>query len=283
MAAHYIWTGPIHFFWTQRNRTFFLFARYDDLIYMPLPPLGELSPEAVHAAVDFMEKTNRNPRASRIENVDETQLPFFKSLGYSATPGFPEYLYRREDLAGLQGDRYKSQRAACNHFEKHHRGHPVEPYRPSDQEACLALFDRWSRERHWKNTDSYYRALLEDSRRAHRIALRHFKALGLTGRVIRIGTKIRAYSFGFPCGRETFCVLLEISDLRYKGLAPSLFREFCREVAGYASINTLDDSGLENLRRVKRSYHPWKMAIPYTITPLTSPGERGDTSHILKK
>ncbi|MBI4715732.1 MAG: DUF2156 domain-containing protein [Nitrospirae bacterium] len=264
-AAHYLWHRTLNYFWTARKETIYLFAGYEGLIYMPVPPLGKLTPEAVETAFGFMEKTNRNPKASRIENVDAEQEAFYRSLGYTASPGDPEYLYRRTDMAGLPGNRFKSKRASCNHFEREHPEAALSPYAPADRGGCLHLHDRWFENRRKKFSDPYYRALLEDSREAHRIALSHARSLGLTGRVLRIEGEIQGYTFGAPRGEETFCILLEIAEPGTQGLSQYLFREFCREASGYPIVNVLDDSGLENLRRVKLSYHPFKTAIPYTI------------------
>ena len=63
-----------------------------------------------------------------------------------------------------------------------------------------------------------------------------------------------------------FCVLFEIADLNINGLSQFIYREFCQELmSSYRWINAMDDSGLENLKRVKRSYHPTKIIPSYTI------------------
>ena len=103
--------------------------------------------------------------------------------------------------------------------------------------------------------------MLEDSRSAHRTAIAHAEALGLLGRVVRIDEEIRGYTFGYPLNADIFCVLFEITDLEIKGLAQFIYREFCKELMGtYRWINAMDDSGLENLKRVKRSYPPGRAA-----------------------
>jgi len=53
-----------------------------------------------------------------------------------------------------------------------------------------------------------------------------------------------------------FCVLLEVCDLKFKGISEFIFREFSKEMTQYKHINCMDDSGLENLRISKLSYHP---------------------------
>jgi hypothetical protein len=265
LAAHYIWRHAFRFLWAVRDETLLLFAEYDRLIYMPIPPVGRPTRRLIVDLLEWMGQRNRNPEAGRIENVVEVDLGLYRSIGCEIRSSFPEYLYRRDSLAALRGDPYKSQRAACNLFEKNHPRRSLEPFRPEDRGECLALYDLWSRRRSSAYEDSYYRALLSDSRMAHEHALNHARSLGLAGRVLRIDGRIEGYTFGFPRGSNTFCVLLETVNPGIKGLSAFIFREFCREMSDYAFVNTLDDSGLENLRRTKLTYRPIQLVTPYAV------------------
>ena len=63
-------------------------------------------------------------------------------------------------------------------------------------------------------------------------------------------------------------MLFEITDLSTKGLAQFIYREFCKELMDtYRWINAMDDSGLENLKRVKNAYHPTRLIPSYNIEP----------------
>src|SRR3989442_1000484 len=90
------------------------------------------------------------------------------------------------------------------------------------------------------------------------------------GRTLSIGgTGIPPLS---PGGRGqgeggTFCILFEIADRNVKGLGAYTFREFCRELESYELINTMDDSGLEGLRRAKLAYHPLRLIESYIVSP----------------
>jgi hypothetical protein len=251
--------------WTRKDGVLYLFASYDGLIYMPLPPLGRVDADTLGRGFALMRERNRNPLASRVEQIDPRFLPLYEKLGYSLSPGSMEYLYRTEDLVLLKGDRYKSRRADCNAFIRVFGSPPLEPFSSADRKECLELWLRWAAFRRSSHADPYYRSLLDDAEGAHRYALRHHQALGLRGWVVRIDRRIRGYAFGFPRGTNTFCILFEIADPTCKGLPAYLFRELSREVRDYPIVNTLDDSGLENLRRTKLSYHPWKTVAPYVL------------------
>lgn len=188
-------------------------------------------------------------------------------MGYVLKSKDPDYLYRAEDLAGLAGDRYKSQRAACNRFEREQQ-YRFEPYRDEDHAVCLKLYREWAGQKQTAGLEEAGRYMLADAESAHRETLLHHHALGLVGRVVRVGGAIRAYTFGYARTAAVFCCLLEVADRSVPGLAQIIFREGCREAAakGYAFINTMDDSGLPGLARSKQAYHPIRMIPNYIAT-----------------
>ncbi|MFA5388160.1 MAG: phosphatidylglycerol lysyltransferase domain-containing protein [Candidatus Omnitrophota bacterium] len=176
-------------------------------------------------------------------------------IDFNSLEKFQDYIYLREDLSSLKGNKYKHKRSACNYFSKNYKFKYL-PYKQSMKNDCFKLFSKWASARKQKFPDLYYYKLLEDSFSAHKLAIENYKALGLTGRVIKIRGKIAAYTFGFELKEDMFCILLEVCDLKFKGISEFIFREFCGEMAQYKYINTMDDSGLENLRISKLSYHP---------------------------
>jgi hypothetical protein len=86
------------------------------------------------------------------------------------------------------------------------------------------------------------------------------------GGLVKIESRIAAFTLGFPLNRQTLCVLYEISDLGKKGLSQYIFRRFCYEQRGYRYVNIMDDSGLENLREVKLSYRPFRLIPSFIAT-----------------
>lgn len=270
-APLYVWREHFQFYWTQLADYLCIFAKQGDDYFMPILPMpyetnSRTYLNSINKASEFMLASNRNRHIARIENVPQEMISFFEKNGFRATLKETEYLYETEALAGLRGDRYKQQRHAYNGFVAKYPSAKLRPYRPADQDECLALYDRWCKTRAQKYDDSTYNAMLDDSRSAHRIGISHADALGLLGRVVRIDGEIRGYTFGYPLGGGTFCVLFEITDLGTKGLAQFIYREFCKELMNtYRWINAMDDSGLENLKRVKHAYHPIQLIPSYNI------------------
>ncbi len=119
------------------------------------------------------------------------------------------------------------------------------------------------KERQSQNQDRIYQGMLEDSRNCLKVALDNYASLGFMGRAVKIDKEIKAFTFGFRLNPDTFCILYEIADLSIKGLSQFIFRRFCSELEGYKYINIMDDSGLDNLKKVKLSYYPAKLIPAY--------------------
>ncbi|MGH7260485.1 MAG: phosphatidylglycerol lysyltransferase domain-containing protein [Nitrospiraceae bacterium] len=290
-APHLIWHDLFAYEWAEMGGRFCLFARYADGMFMPLPPLpedvrrqtldvrrGTGGPEpltsnlecakaAFEAAFALMRAHNHGSTVSRIENVPEEWKTALESWGYRVKPKDPDYLYRTADLVALSGDRYKSQRAACNRFEREQR-HSFGPYQDSDRDACAQLCREWMVQKQATGEDAIAQQMLADSEAAHQEALTHTRELGLAGHVVLVDGRIRAYTFGYRRSPSVFCVLLEVADRTIPGLAPFIFREFCREAAtgGAEFVNTMDDSGLPSLAHAKRTYHPIRLVPSYIVT-----------------
>ena len=270
-APLYVWQEHFQFYWTRLMGYLCIFAKQNDDYFMPILPMPcEISSSnylnVVRNAYQLMLELSRNSHIARIENVPQEMLAFFENNGFCATLKETEYLYGTEALGRLSGNRYKSKRSAYNAFVAHYPSATLSPYSPMDRDACFTRYDAWRTERAMQCNDEVYRAMLDDSRSAHRIAIAHADTLGLLGRVVRIDGEIRGYTFGYPLNADTFCVLLEVADLHAKGLAQFIYREFCRELMGtYKWINAMSDSGLENLRHLKRSYHPTRLIPSYNV------------------
>jgi hypothetical protein len=234
-------------------------------VYMALPPMGpgdcrQILPQCFA----FMDQYNASPGISRIENLSLSDIRKERLLEFQIRPGYPDYLYRREDLVDLQGRSFRGKRSDCRAFAKN-TDIEYRPYQPSHASAALALFHRWQTDRMEKTADPLARKLLEDARSFHHRALREGEAMGLIGRVLSVGEDMAAYTFGAPLNDETFVVALEVTDPAYRGASAYVFREFSRELGGYTTINVMDDSGLPGLRRLKRSYRPWRLEPSFVL------------------
>ena len=267
---HYMWNGLLAYWWMELQGALCLFAQSPDGWFMPLPPIGAGPIDApLSAAMGLLQRWNGDSLVSRVENVPSQLVPELKQLGYRLTPKEPDYLYRAADLAALAGDRYKSQRALCNRFERE-QVFEVSAYRLGDRQDCRALLGDWSRQKQAEGLEEFGAMLLADAVSAHEVIWSQASALRVTGRVVRTHGRVCGYTFGYWLTSATFCVLLEVTDRNLPGLAQYLFRETCRTAVaeGAEYLNAMDDAGLPGLRASKQAYHP-TMLIPNFIASLT--------------
>ena len=266
---HYMWNGILSYWWVELEGALCLFAQSPDGWFMPLPPIGTGPIAApLSIAIGLLRRWNNDSPVSRVENVSSQLIPELERLGYRLTPKEPDYLYRAADLVSLAGDRYKSQRALCNRFERE-QSFEMDSYRDSDRRDCRALLVDWSRQKQMDEDESFGAMLLADAASAHEVIWSQTPALGLTGKVIRIHGRLCAYTFGYWLTSTTFCVLVEVTDRTRPGLAQYLFRETCRTALaeGAEYINAMDDAGLSGLRASKQAYHPAMLILNFVASP----------------
>lgn len=267
-ANIFVWKDFFDFEFEVMDDALCIFAKYEAGVFLYLPPLGrELNLKTIESCFEKMESVNKGNGVSRIENLDNTQISLFDPSIYSIYQKSTEYVYGRNDIVSLQGNKYKSQRHACNYFLSHYN-YELIPFDSSLKEECLGLYDEWVESRWNISTDTAFQQMLQDNRRTHQVVFEHHSDLSLTGRVIRIDGKVRAYTFGHELKPDTFCVLLEVADVKYQGLPTFIFKSFCADsqVERFSFINVMDDFGLENIRRVKLSYHPCQMIPTYVVS-----------------
>ncbi len=265
-ANIYIWKDIFDFYWEVFEGALFIYAKYGSDIFMYIPPVGSCNiKKALKISFNLMKAYNKNAEAIRIENVEEKNTSLFKELGYKITLKGHEYIYDTRSLIDLKGNAFKGKRSSCNYFVKNYK-YSYEAFNKKYEEECLSLYKKWQFMRSKKYKSPYYLSLLDDSFLAHKCAISNFKRLKLIGRIIRIKGRLKAYTFGFRLNEDIFCILFETADLSIKGVSQFIFREFCGELKDYKFINTLDDSGLDNLKKTKLSYKPAMLVPSYTAT-----------------
>ncbi len=265
-ANIYIWRAIFDIQWVLIENSLCVFFSDKIGCFMYLPPLEkERSPQVIKQVFAIMDSINKNRDISRIENIEGEDLEYYRALGYLCHEKYPDYLCSRNDLALLRGNKFKSQRASYNYFIKHHN-FDSQRLRMVDRAGCLNLFHYWIEERKAHCHEDIYCGMLEDNREVIKEALSNYKELGLEGMIVRVEKQIKGFTFGYKLNDDTFCILYEITDLSIKGLAQFIFSKFSAELKDYNYINIMDDSGLDNLRKVKLSYKPRQLIDAYIVT-----------------
>jgi hypothetical protein len=264
---HYIWSDLLEYRWAILEGLFCLFATSHGVTHVALAPFGLAAIEpAATCAFEHIARMNPSHIPSRIDNVDEAEATALRAAGFTVTQGTSDYLYLRDEIINLSGNRFRSQRGAYNQAARF--SPTLRPFSSLDIADCLTVFEQWATEQ-WdagESNDSLNLMMKQDARFAHHAVMKGYRELVLTGRVVEVNNIVAGYTFGFPLSQETFCVLLEITNKRIRGLSTWLFREFCRELSSYTFINAMDDSGLLQLAKTKSLWNPIRMIPSYTVT-----------------
>ena len=259
----YIWRSLFDIRWAIIEKSLCVFFQDSIGCFMYLPPLAKIfQPKVLSEVFRIMNKCNKNKAISRIENIPALDQDNYRVLGYQVLPKYGDYLCAQVDLTNFKGNKFKSQRAAYNYFIKHY-DFRVSALKSKDLPECLSLFNHWASVRQSQSKDDYYCGMIDDNRKVIKETFKNYQQLNLRGIVVKVENKIKGFTLGCKINSKTFCVLYEITDLTLKGLAAFIFRSFAESLTEYQFINIMDDSGLENLRKVKLSYHPIHLEPAY--------------------
>lgn len=99
-----------------------------------------------------------------------------------------------------------------------------------------------------------------------RLFFKEFSSMDCIGGVIKIDGEVVAYTVGERLNSETFCLHFEKAYSHIRGAYPMINQQFAEnELSGYLYINREEDTGAENLRKAKLSYHPAFLLEKYEI------------------
>lgn len=174
-----------------------------------------------------------------------------------------DYLYRREDLAELRGQRYHKKKNRLNVF-LHHYQYELVPYSLGYRDGCRALLAAWREERMREGEN----LSLEREAQATAEALELAGILGLSGLVVLVGGEVKGFVLGERLNHETSVCHFEKADPQMEGLSQLLDREFNRLLfTDCTYVNREQDLGAEGLRLAKSSYHPVELIAKYRVIP----------------
>lgn len=250
----------INTLWKVIDESLFVFYDTGDDFFMPIIPVmpgnRSIDEKTMSFGIELMSKISKNP--PRIENIPKECVPIFKNMDFKIKKSEDEFILSCKSASELKGDVFKSKRALYNHFVKN-TSYKFKDFDDSVMAECLNLYKIWEKGGIKKyGVDSFFKNLAEDGMLMHKKILENYNNLGLKGAFLEVGGNIAAYTVGFPLDKETFVVLLEITDQQYKGISEFISAEFAKLLKDFTYINIMGDSGLSNLKKTKMSYHPVK-------------------------
>lgn len=167
-----------------------------------------------------------------------------------------EYLYSREELATLSGNKFHKKKNHVNGFRKMYG----EDYRVLDSAAnprgiedVLELQEVWC---HWRDCENNF-SLQAENDVIFRVAGNWSRLRHLRGGALYVEEKMAAFAIGEALDSETLVVHFEKGQSEYRGAYQAINNAFVVHAGeGFSVINREQDLGEEGLRQAKETYNP---------------------------
>lgn len=163
-----------------------------------------------------------------------------------------DYVYESQRLITLSGKKLSAKR---NHINKFKLDNPDWSYEPITREnlgEAHKMSLEWCLMAGCRDNNSLF-----DESCAVEQAFKHYFQLGLTGGLLRSGSRVIGFAMGEPLSESTFVIHIEKAFHDIQGAYQMINQQFASaNCAAYRYINREDDAGDEGLRRAKLSYDP---------------------------
>ncbi len=172
-----------------------------------------------------------------------------------------DYLYLRDEMATLPGNRFHKKKNRISYFTARHE-YQTDLLTSADIAECRKLLLVW----HTSVNRIREKAVNFDFEACDE-ALVMLEELGLQGLVIRVEGIVSAFSLGEKLNDNTAVCHFEKTDPYMEGLAQLINREFAaRLFKDCTYINREQDLGEPGLRNAKLSYHPVRLINKFRVT-----------------
>lgn len=172
--------------------------------------------------------------------------------GIEETRGQWDYLYDRQALAELKGNRYHKKKNLLNQFIKKY-DHTYFTFSAEMVEQALAMQEDWCT---WRDCESD-ETLAAENKAIERVLKQWPAFKNITGGAIRVGQQIAAYTIAEAMPDRTLVIHFEKGNPEYKGSYQAINQMFLQKSAdAFERVNREQDLDNEGLRKAKLSYHP---------------------------
>jgi hypothetical protein len=282
-ASWFIWGKPLNVHWTVFKEYLCIFLGDNEEMTLFIPPLKSADAyesdfaNVVRFVFEVMDSWNQSRRGKTISIIDyvpDTFRSLFDQLQDSLeiVPSGTDYVYDTKAMIELAGSSLKSKRHAKTKFMRDFPQHVALVYEDQFKQDCLKLLQDWADHRKTQDQDACNKSnvaladLVGRDFNAVKLALDHWKELGLSGMVVYVADKLTGFTFGEALTSTQASILIEKTDPDYPGCPQFLFSEFCRSAwQGFHECNAGDDWGIPNLSFTKMSYRPKKLLPKYMV------------------
>lgn len=259
----FIWRKHYRFKWSIYRDWLLIISDKDNGSCHAFQPIGPTPrKEAVLMLLEWLkeEKKQNLPAIHRCEKKIVEELLNVKNIIIEPVREHFDYVYLKEDLIRLEGNKYRSKR---NHINKLSRFYDFkyEELIPTYIEEALKVQEKWCKQKKCEDDIS-----LNDEWDAVKEALFNFHSLELKGGVILIENKVVAFTLAEMLNKHTGVIHIEKADPDIPGLYSLINQKFCESGLKEALfINREQDLGIPGLREAKLSYYPHHFVEKFNV------------------
>lgn len=209
----------------------------------------------------FLYPLGRGDRTQVIEKLAKhpfqmRAIPENSGLPYplKPEPSHFDYIYAYEDLVHLPGNRYQPKRNLIHQFTENYDF----VYQEIDEKLIPKIR---SMEIKWffghKEVENEHHATLR--------LLDAFEHLNTVGGALLVEDEVVAYSFAEYLTDEMLVIHVEKASTDFKGAYQMINQQFLQHLTPVPFVNREEDLGLENLHKIKESYHPIRLEKKFRL------------------
>ena len=262
----YMWRNYYQYQFLEHNDHLILFSRNflskhgtplseKDGVLFFMPPIGE-NPEEI---ILELFRNRKNLEVHRVPESIVTALEKLKefselNLQIKEDRDNWDYVYNREELIELPGNKFRNQRRNVQKFEEKYdyKFHLIED---KWLEKCKELQIIWCKIRECQEDED-----LEREQEAIFDAFDHYEQLAYNGGLIMIDENPVAYTLGEKLNPETVVIHIEKANINFQGAYQAINNYFCKYCCEKVQfVNREQDLGDLGLKKAKESYNPVKM------------------------
>jgi len=260
----FVWRTHYKFQWSIYKDWLVIVSLEGEFGTYAVEPVGP-SPrdEVTRVVLEWMreEKKEKNPRIERADERTVSEIEGVQGIIIEPTRDHFDYVYLREDLVNLAGNKYRSKRNHINQLLRTY-SYQYSDLAPDHIQDCIELQEKWCILRRCEDDMN----LLGEWDAVKEI-LSSYESLDVQGGVVTIENKVMAFTIGQMLNDDTAVVHIEKADPEIPGLYPVINQQFCENNwQDVRFINREQDLGMPGLREAKLSYYPDHMVKKFRIT-----------------
>lgn len=251
-------------FWIWNIHRHYQIASIDNFVCLRFVEGGSfmyLYPIGAGQRKTIVEKLMKLDTDFRMRAIPEEGLSELQelSLHIKAEEDHFDYIYAYDDLLYLSGDQFQAKRNFIHQFENRYVYHYQE-ITPSFIPSIIEAEKIWFNE----HSDSSPGRILEHE--AVLLALQDFSVLEVFGGALLVDRKVVAFSIAEYLTKDMLVIHLEKALKEYKGGYAMINQQVLKHSSPVTFVNREEDLGLDNLIKVKQSYHPVRLEKKFLAT-----------------